>query len=91
MSKYDADNYIMSPKDVAEMLGKGIGESTVKRLMREGEIPARKIGRNWRTTSRLLLEYVERGACGATDGRTLDELKGSRAQQSLPQPMQPGC
>lgn len=53
----DSDR-IMTIKEVARYLG--LHELTVRRLAREGEIPAFKIGRQWRVKKDLLDRWIER-------------------------------
>ena len=48
---------IMTIADVAEYLG--LHELTVRRLAREGAIPALKLGRQWRIKRDLLDEWIE--------------------------------
>ena len=48
---------IMTIADVAEYLG--LHELTVRRLAREGAIPALKLGRQWRIKRDLLEQWIE--------------------------------
>jgi excisionase family DNA binding protein len=48
---------IMTIADVAEYLG--LHELTVRRLAREGAIPALKLGRQWRVKRDLLEKWIE--------------------------------
>ena len=48
---------IMTIADVAEYLG--LHELTVRRLAREGAIPALKLGRQWRVKRDLLDKWIE--------------------------------
>lgn len=48
---------IMTIADVAEHLG--LHELTVRRLAREGAIPALKLGRQWRVKRDLLEKWIE--------------------------------
>jgi excisionase family DNA binding protein len=48
---------IMTIADVAEYLG--LHELTVRRLAREGAIPALKLGRQWRIKRDLLEKWIE--------------------------------
>jgi excisionase family DNA binding protein len=50
-------NKILIPEDVAEELKLKI--STIRALMRDGIIPAVKVGGSWRTTRRALYGYLE--------------------------------
>ena len=51
---------IMTIGEVARYLS--LHELTVRRLAREGEIPAFKIGRQWRVKKALLDRWIEREA-----------------------------
>jgi len=48
---------IMTITDVAEYLG--LHELTVRRLAREGALPALKLGRQWRVKRDLLEKWIE--------------------------------
>lgn len=48
---------IMTIAEVAEYLG--LHELTVRRLAREGAIPALKLGRQWRVKRDLLEQWIE--------------------------------
>ena len=56
---------IMTIEQVARYLS--LHELTVRRLAREGEIPAFKVGRQWRVKKALLDRWIEREA---TRGRS---------------------
>jgi excisionase family DNA binding protein len=49
---------IMTIAEVAEYLG--LHELTVRRLAREGSIPALKLGRQWRVKRDLLEKWIEK-------------------------------
>ena len=51
-------DHIMTIEEVARYLS--LHELTVRRLAREGEIPAFKIGRQWRVKKDLLDRWIER-------------------------------
>jgi excisionase family DNA binding protein len=51
-------DHIMTVGEVARYLS--LHELTVRRLAREGEIPAFKIGRQWRVKKDLLDRWIER-------------------------------
>ncbi len=51
------DNDVLNTKDAATYLGAHI--ETIRRLARRGEIPAYKIGKDWRFRKKALLEWVE--------------------------------
>jgi excisionase family DNA binding protein len=51
-------DHIMTIGEVAQYLS--LHELTVRRLAREGEIPAFKIGRQWRVKKDLLDRWIER-------------------------------
>ena len=54
----DTENLpIMTISQVAEYLG--LHELTVRRLAREGELPALKLGRQWRVKRDLLEKWIE--------------------------------
>ncbi len=49
---------IMTIAEVAQYLG--LHELTVRRLAREGQIPALKLGRQWRVKRDLLEKWIEK-------------------------------
>ena len=51
-------DHIMTIEEVARYLS--LHELTVRRLAREGEIPAFKVGRQWRVKKDLLDRWIER-------------------------------
>ena len=51
-------DHIMTIEEVARYLS--LHELTVRRLAREGEIPAFKVGRQWRAKKDLLDRWIER-------------------------------
>ena len=62
MSEHEAKqmNEIMTIEQVARYLS--LHELTVRRLAREGSIPAFKVGRQWRVKRELLDKWIEREA-----------------------------
>ena len=52
-----SDKLILNAEEVAELLGYSI--HTVRLLAREGKLPARKIGREWRFSRDALLKWIE--------------------------------
>ncbi|MFL7807260.1 MAG: helix-turn-helix domain-containing protein [Anaerolineae bacterium] len=60
---------IMTISDVAEYLG--LHELTVRRLAREGAIPALKLGRQWRVKRDLLEKWIDNRSM-----ENLDDLAG---------------
>jgi len=57
---FDDPDQIMTIEQVARYLS--LHELTVRRLAREGEIPAFKVGRQWRVKKALLDRWIEREA-----------------------------
>ena len=55
----------MSVEEVAEYLS--LHPLTVRRLARDGEIPAFKVGRQWRVKRALLDEWIEQRSMGNSD------------------------
>jgi excisionase family DNA binding protein len=55
MSKYDIDEMI-TLKEARELLK--IGRNTMYKLVRLGQIPARKVGAEWRIVKRNLIEWM---------------------------------
>lgn len=55
---FDDPDQIMTIEQVARYLS--LHELTVRRLAREGEIPAFKVGRQWRVKKELLDRWIER-------------------------------
>lgn len=55
-----------------------ISKSTLYKLVREGKVPCRKIGRHWRFRKRAIDRWLEETPCGSTNrqdgpsGRTED-------------------
>jgi excisionase family DNA binding protein len=66
---------VMTVSEVADYLG--LPASTVRRLAREGSIPAFKVGRQWRVKRELLKRSLERGpvhdACGSDPAAYAEE------------------
>ena len=56
---------IMSVEEVAAYLS--LHPLTVRRLARDGEIPAFKVGRQWRVKRALLDEWIEQRSMGNSD------------------------
>jgi excisionase family DNA binding protein len=54
---------VLTIEDAAELMK--LAPKTIKKMMKEGTIPGRRIGRQWRTTKRALLDCI--------DGRGIDE------------------
>ncbi len=48
---------VLDVGEAADLLG--ITEYTVRKFAREGKLPGRKIGREWRFTRRSLLDYID--------------------------------
>jgi excisionase family DNA binding protein len=65
---------IMTIAEVAEYLG--LHELTVRRLAREGAIPALKLGRQWRVKRDLLEKWIE--------NRSMDNLGDLVGEPSEP-------
>lgn len=51
------DESMLTAKEVAELLRTGL--LTVYKLIKEGKIPAYKIGRQWRVKKKDLVQYIE--------------------------------
>lgn len=64
-----------------------VGERTVRRMIKDGQIVATKVGKQWRISKRLLQEYVERGIVKPHRTSILDQYErrteklGTMAQQ----------
>ncbi|MBC7242020.1 MAG: response regulator [Anaerolineae bacterium] len=65
---------IMTIEEVARYLS--LHELTVRRLARDGEIPAFKIGRQWRVKKALLDRWIEREAMRNVQERGAQEREG---------------
>jgi excisionase family DNA binding protein len=50
---------VLNVEEAAEYLG--FSPYTIREKAREGEIPGRKIGKEWRFSRRMLLEWLEVG------------------------------
>lgn len=48
---------LLSTKEVAEVLN--VTSRTIRNLIDSGELPAYKIGRNWRIKEKELMEFIE--------------------------------
>ena len=68
---------IMTIAEVAEYLG--LHELTVRRLAREGAIPALKLGRQWRVKRDLLEKWIENRSMD-----NLGDLVGEPSEPSEP-------
>jgi excisionase family DNA binding protein len=51
---------VLTAEEAAEFLG--FNPVTVRLKARSGEIPGRKIGKEWRFSKRVLLEWLEEGS-----------------------------
>lgn len=54
------DKEVLNVEEVAALLG--FQPYTIREKAREGEIPGRKIGKEWRFSRRMLLEWLEEGS-----------------------------
>ena len=68
----DTPDQMMDIETVAEYLG--LHPLTVRRLARDGEIPAFKIGRQWRVKRDLLERWIEE--------RSFDNMQQPAAEES---------
>jgi excisionase family DNA binding protein len=59
---------VMSVEEVAEYLS--LHPLTVRRLARDGEIPAFKVGRQWRVKRALLDAWIEQRSMGSGGDRS---------------------
>lgn len=57
------DKEVLSPEEAARYID--VHPQTIYRLLRQGEIPGRKIGRQWRILKAALDDYLRMGAPGA--------------------------
>jgi excisionase family DNA binding protein len=69
---------IMTIAEVAEYLG--LHELTVRRLAREGAIPALKLGRQWRVKRDLLERWIEKRSL-----HNLGELSEDKERNESPE------
>ena len=51
---------VLSAEEAAEYLG--FNPVTIRQKARSGEIPGRKVGKEWRFSRRVLLEWLEEGS-----------------------------
>ena len=51
---------VMSAEEAADFLGFRV--YTIREKARAGEIPGRKVGKEWRFSKRVLLEWLEEGS-----------------------------
>lgn len=47
---------ILNMQDTAEILN--VSEAVISRLFRNGDIPAQKVGREWRVPKDAIIEYI---------------------------------
>lgn len=66
---------VMSAEEAAEFLG--VTAATVRKQAREGRLPGRKIGREWRFSREALLRWLE-GADSGDDYLSADDLAAIR-------------
>ena len=66
---------ILNIEEAALLLG--VSTKTFGKVLREGEIPGRKIGREWKFSRRALIDWV-------ASGRSADFLDVPRAQRPSP-------
>jgi excisionase family DNA binding protein len=78
MSKEDFP-LIMTISEVAEYLG--LHELTVRRLAREGQLPALKLGRQWRVKKDLLEKWIEQRSLDNV-GDLAAELAGLQSKET---------
>ena len=57
MSTQDTQKEVLSADEAAELLGVHVG--TVREMARKGEIPARKVGRDWRFVRSALIRWLQ--------------------------------
>ena len=50
------DKFVLSAKEAAEYIG--VGENLIRQLVKEGEIPAARSGRNYKIPRPLLEEWI---------------------------------
>lgn len=79
MNKEDFPS-IMTISEVAEYLG--LHELTVRRLAREGQLPALKLGRQWRVKKDLLEKWIEQRSLNNV-GLSEEELQQLEAKQAV--------
>lgn len=70
MNKEDFPS-ILTIAEVAEYLG--LHELTVRRLAREGQLPALKLGRQWRVKKDLLEKWIENRSLENVEGLSEEE------------------
>ena len=58
---------ILNMQDTAEILN--VSEAVISRLFRNGDIPAQKVGREWRVPKDAIIEYIYFPAHGNTQRR----------------------
>jgi excisionase family DNA binding protein len=54
-----SDNDVMTFEEAMKLLK--VSSTTLYRMVNDGRIPARKIGRQWRFSRRVLMEWLESG------------------------------
>ncbi len=69
---------IMTIAEVAKYLG--LHELTVRRLAREGELPALKLGRQWRVKRDLLEKWIEKRSLSNVGEVVEEETPDSTAE-----------
>lgn len=79
MNKEDFPS-ILTIAEVAEYLG--LHELTVRRLAREGQLPALKLGRQWRVKKDLLEKWIENRSLENVDGLSEEERAALEAKSA---------
>jgi excisionase family DNA binding protein len=69
MSEASPDKDILNLEEAASLLG--ISLKTFQKVLREGDIPGRKIGREWKFSRRALIDWV--GSSRSRDFRDLTD------------------
>jgi excisionase family DNA binding protein len=75
-------NLLMTPEEAARILG--LSPYTVRRLLREGELPGRKVGkRQWRIRRVDLEEYLATPSASQQPNNTASRLEQLAADQGV--------
>jgi len=70
---------ILNIDEAAQLLG--ISTKTFQKVLRDGEVPGRKIGREWKFSRRALIDWVAAGRARDFIGR--DSIADDRAQAHI--------
>lgn len=73
---------ILNIEEAAQLLG--VSTKTFAKVLREGEIPGRKIGREWKFSRQALVDWVAEGrSCDFFDADGAERREAARVRKSV--------